>query len=58
MPIETRKLSEPIIQKRFKETAKALIETLKEHLRAVLREPRNIDELHRLRGFSEAALHS
>ena len=49
LPIETRKLSEPIIQKRFKKTAKALTETLKEHLRAVVKEPRNIDELHKLR---------
>jgi CHAD domain-containing protein len=49
LPIETRKLSEPIIQKRFKKTAKALTETLKEHLHIVMKEPKNIDELHKLR---------
>lgn len=49
LPIEIRKLSEPIIQKRFKKTAKALTQTLKEHLRTVVKEPRNIDELHKLR---------
>ena len=49
MPIETRKLSEPVIQKRFKKTAKALTETLREHLHVVVKEPRNIDELHKLR---------
>lgn len=47
--IETRKLSEPIIQKRFKKTAKALTETLKQHLHIVVKEPRTIDELHKLR---------
>ena len=49
LPIETRKLSEPVIQKRFKKTAKALTETLREHLHVVVKEPRNIDELHKLR---------
>ena len=49
LPIETHKLSEPIIQKRFKKIAKALTETLKEHLHVVVKEPRNIDELHKLR---------
>ena len=49
LPIETHKLSKPIIQKRFKKTAKALTETLKEHLHVVVKEPRNIDELHKLR---------
>ena len=49
LPIETRKLSEPIIQKRFKKTAKALTETLKEHLHVVVKEPRNTDVLHKLR---------
>ena len=49
LPIETHKLSEPIIQKRFKKTAKTLTETLKEHLHVVVKEPRNIDELHKLR---------
>lgn len=49
LPIETRKLSEPLIQKRFKKTARALTETLKEHLHVVVKEPRNIDELHKLR---------
>ena len=49
LPIETRKLNEPIIQKRFKKTAKALTETLREHLRVVVKEPKNIDELHKLR---------
>ncbi len=49
LPIETRNLSEPIIQKRFKKTAKALTETLKEHLHIVMKEPKNIDELHKLR---------
>jgi CHAD domain-containing protein len=49
LPLETRKLSEPIIQKRFKKTAKALTKTLREHLRIVVREPKNIDELHKLR---------
>jgi CHAD domain-containing protein len=49
LPIETRKLSEPVIQKRFKKTAKALTKTLKEHLHIVVKEPKNIDELHKLR---------
>ncbi len=49
LPIESRKLSEPIIQKRFMKTAKALTETLKEHLHIVVKEPKNIDELHKLR---------
>jgi CHAD domain-containing protein len=49
LPIETRKLSEPLIQKRFKKTSKALTETLKEHLRIVVKDPKNIDELHKLR---------
>ncbi|HVH16423.1 MAG TPA: CHAD domain-containing protein [Candidatus Angelobacter sp.] len=49
LPIETRKLSERIIQKRFKETAKAFTETLKERLHVVVKEPRNINELHKLR---------
>lgn len=47
--IETPKLSEPIIQKRFKKTAKALTKTLREHLHVVVKEPRNVDELHKLR---------
>lgn len=49
LPIETRKLSETVIQKRFKKTAKALTETLKEHLHVVVKEPKNINELHKLR---------
>ena len=49
LPVETRKLSEPVLQKRFKKTAKILTETLKEHLHVVVKEPRNIDELHKLR---------
>jgi CHAD domain-containing protein len=49
LPVEIRKLSELIIQKRFKKTAKALTETLKEHLHILVKEPKNTDELHKLR---------
>jgi CHAD domain-containing protein len=49
LPIKTGELSEPIIQKRFRKTAKALTETLREHLHIVVKEPKNRDELHKLR---------
>ena len=49
LPLESRKLAEPIIQRRFKKTAKALTETLRERFRVVVKEPRNIDELHKPR---------
>ena len=45
-------LSDPLVQKRFKKTAKALTKKLKEHPRIVIKEAKNIDELHKLRGDS------
>jgi CHAD domain-containing protein len=47
--IEADKLSSPMIQKRFKKTATALTKRLKMHLRIVTNEPKNVDELHKLR---------
>jgi len=47
--IEADKLSNPMIQKRFKKTATALTKRLKKHLRIVVNEPKSVDELHKLR---------
>jgi CHAD domain-containing protein len=47
--IEADKLSNPMIQKRFKKTASALTKRLKKRLRIVFNEPKNLDELHKLR---------
>lgn len=48
-PIEADKLSAKLIQKRFKKTASALTKALKKHLQIVVKEPLNLDELHKLR---------
>jgi CHAD domain-containing protein len=48
-PVEADKLTASLIQKRFKKTASALTKTLKRHLRIVVKEPKNLDELHKLR---------
>jgi CHAD domain-containing protein len=47
--IEPRELSSALIQKRFRKTASTLTKTLKTHLRIVVKEPKNLDELHKLR---------
>jgi CHAD domain-containing protein len=52
--VEARELSSPVIQKRFRKTAKTLTKTLKTHLRTVVREPKNLDELHKLREDSRS----
>ena len=51
---QARELSSPIIQKRFRKTTSALTKTLKTHLRTVVREPENLDELHKLREDSRS----
>ncbi len=52
--VEARELSSPLIQKRFGKTTSALTKTLKTHLRIVVKEPRNLDELHKLREDSRS----
>jgi len=52
--VEAKELSSPLIQKRFRKTANTLTKTLKTHLRIVVREPRNLDELHKLREDSRS----
>jgi CHAD domain-containing protein len=52
--VEARELSSPLTQKRFRKTTKTLTETLKTHLRIVIREPRNLDELQKLREDSRS----
>jgi len=52
--VQARELSSPIIQKRFRKTTSALTKTLKAHLRTVVREPENLDELHKLREDSRS----
>jgi len=52
--VGARELSSPIIQKRFRKTTSSLTKTLKTHLRIVVREPRNLDELHKLREDSRS----
>jgi len=52
--VQARELSSPIIQKRFRKTTSALTKTLKTHLRTVVREPENLDELHKLREDSRS----
>jgi CHAD domain-containing protein len=49
IPIQPDKLSDQLVQKRFKKTASALTKRLKKHLRIVVKEPKNLDELHKLR---------
>jgi CHAD domain-containing protein len=46
---EANKLSDSLIQKRFKKTAGTLTKRLREHLRIVVKEPKNLEELHKLR---------
>jgi len=52
--VQARELSSPIIQKRFRKTTSTLTKTLKTHLRIVVREPENLDELHKLREDSRS----
>ena len=52
--VEPRDLSSPLIQKRFRKTTSSLTKTLKTHLRIVVREPQNLDELHKLREDSRS----
>ena len=52
--VEAKELSSPLIQKRFRKTASTLTKTLKTHLRIVVRDPRNLDELHKLREDSRS----
>jgi CHAD domain-containing protein len=47
--IHANELSASLIQKRFKKTTSTLAKRLKKHLRIVLKEPKNLDELHKLR---------
>jgi CHAD domain-containing protein len=49
LPVHTNDLSGPQIQNRFKKTARTLTKRLKKGLRVVTEEPKNLDELHRLR---------
>jgi CHAD domain-containing protein len=53
-PVEAKELSSPLVQKRFRKTASTLTKTLKTHLRIVVREPKNLDELHKLREDSRS----
>jgi len=52
--VQARELSSPLIQKRFRKTTSTLTKTLKTHLRIVVREPENLDELHKLREDSRS----
>jgi CHAD domain-containing protein len=52
--VEANELSSPLIQKRFRKTASTLTKTLKKHLRIVVKEPENLDELHKLREDSRS----
>jgi CHAD domain-containing protein len=52
--VEARELSSPLIQKRFRKTASTLTKTLRTHLRIVVKEPRNLEELHKLREDSRS----
>ena len=52
--VEAKELSSPLIQKRFRKTASALTKTLRAHLRIVVKEPGNLDELHKLREDSRS----
>jgi CHAD domain-containing protein len=49
LPVHTNDLSGPQIQSRFKKTASTLAKRLKKGLRVVTEEPKNLDELHKLR---------
>lgn len=51
---EAKELSAPLIEKRFKKSASTLTRTLKKHLRIVVKEPKNLDELHKLREDSRS----
>ena len=52
--IQARELSSPLILKRFRKTTSSLTKTLKTHLRIVVKEPQNLDELHKLREDSRS----
>jgi CHAD domain-containing protein len=52
--VQAKALSSPLILKRFRKTTSSLTKTLKTHLRIVVREPRNLDELHKLREDSRS----
>ncbi len=52
--VEAKELSSLLIQKRFRKTASNLTKTLKTHLRIVVKEPKNLDELHKLREDSRS----
>jgi CHAD domain-containing protein len=52
--VKAKELSSPLIQKRFRKTTSSLTKTLKTHLRIVVKEPRNLDELHKLREDSRS----
>jgi CHAD domain-containing protein len=54
LSVEAKELSSPLIQKRFRKTASTLTKTLKAHLRIVVKEPKNLDELHKLRENSRS----
>jgi CHAD domain-containing protein len=49
LPVHTNDLSGPQIQSRFKKAARTLTKRLKKGLRVVKQEPKNRDELHKLR---------
>jgi CHAD domain-containing protein len=49
MPINAKEISAPLIQKRFKKTTDTLAKKLKKHLRIVVKEPKDLNELHKLR---------
>jgi CHAD domain-containing protein len=52
--VQAKELSSPLIQKRFRKTTSSLTKTLKTHLRIVVKEPKNLDELHKLREDSRS----
>jgi CHAD domain-containing protein len=52
--VGARELSSPLIQKRFRKTTSSLTKTLETHLRIVVKEPQNRDELHKLREDSRS----
>jgi CHAD domain-containing protein len=49
LPIHPKEISAPLIQKRFKKSTDALAKRLKKHLRIVVKESKDLDELHKLR---------
>jgi CHAD domain-containing protein len=52
--VEAKELPSSLIQKRFRKATSSLTKTLKTHLRIVVKEPSNLDELHRLREDSRS----